>query len=169
MPTLNGSGQATVLSNEQIDKIIKIARSPYKIIFAIAAFTGCRISEAIKLTAENLDLENGTILFTETKTKVDRQVPIHPELLELLINADLPRSGFMFPSPKTDKAISRQCVSDELKQISQDLGFVGVSTHSFRRSLSTNLHEKGVDLKSIASITGHKSLDQLSKYIEVSP
>ena len=169
MPTLNGKGQASVLSNSQIDNIISIARSPYKEIFAIAAFTGCRISEAIKMTADKLDLELGHILFTETKTKIDRLVPLHPELVAILSRANLPRSGFLFPSPKTSSHITRQVVSEDLKLIVTDLGYVGVSTHSFRRSLATNLYEKGIDLKSIASVTGHQSLDKLSIYIDVSP
>jgi integrase/recombinase XerD len=45
----------------------------------------------------------------------------------------------------------------------------GVGTHSFRRSLATNLHGKGVPLKTIASITGHRSLDALSRYLDVTP
>lgn len=169
MPTLNGKGQASVLSNSQIDKLISIARSPYKQIFAVAAFTGCRISEAIQMTADRLDLELGQILFTETKNKVDRIVPLHPELVDILTKGNLPRSGWLFPSPKTSSHITRQVVSEELKLIAADLGYVGVSTHSFRRSLATNLYEKGIDLKSIASITGHQSLDKLSIYIDVSP
>lgn len=169
MPTINGSGQATILNSDQIDKILSVARSPYREIFAIAAFTGCRISEAIKMTAEKLDLTTGNILFTETKTKVDRLVPLHPELVNILSKSNLPRSGYLFPSPKTSSHITRQVVSEELKLISEDLGYFGVSTHSFRRSLATTLHGNGAPLKAIASITGHKSLDSLQKYIDVTP
>ena len=169
MPTINGSGQASILNSDQIDKIIDMARPPYKEIFSIAAFTGCRISEAIKMTADRLDLETGNIYFTETKTKVDRLVPLHPELVAILSKSNLPRSGYLFPSPKTSSHITRQVVSEELKLISEDLGYIGVSTHSFRRSLATTLHGNGAPLKAIASITGHKSLDSLQKYIDVTP
>jgi integrase/recombinase XerD len=172
MPTLQGKGQAAILSNEQIDSIIDLASPRYRPIFAIAAFTGCRISEARLMTADRLDLGdlgNETILFTQTKTKVDRMVALHPELVEILKASNLPSSGLLFPSPKSSGAVSRVCVDGELRRICDDLGLIGVSTHSFRRSLATNLHEKGVDLKSIGSVTGHKSLDQLAKYIDVSP
>ncbi len=37
------------------------------------------------------------------------------------------------------------------------------------RSVQRNLHGKGVPLKTIAAITGRKSLDQLSQYIDVTP
>jgi integrase/recombinase XerD len=169
VPTLQGKGQAAILSNEQIDSIINLASPRYRPIFAIAAFTGCRISEARLMTADRLDLENGVILFTQTKTKVDRVVALHPELVEILKASNLPSSGLLFPSPKSSGAVSRVCVDGELRRVCTSLGLVGASTHSFRRSLATNLHEKGVDLKSIGSVTGHKSLDQLAKYIDVSP
>ena len=43
----------------------------------------------------------------------------------------------------------------------------GTSCHSPRRSLATRMHSKGIGLKTIASFTGHQSLDQLSTYISV--
>ena len=43
----------------------------------------------------------------------------------------------------------------------------GTSTHTPRRSLATRMHSKGIGLKTIASFTGHQSLDQLSTYISV--
>ncbi len=169
MPTIKGKGQASILSNSQIDLILEKASPRYRPIFAIAAYTGCRISEARLMTADRLDLKNRTILFTETKTKVDRVVELHPELIEILKGCNLPSSGLLFPSPRSSGAVSRTCVDAELRNICETLELVGVSTHSFRRSVATNLHEKGVDLKTIGSVTGHKSLDQLSKYIDVSP
>jgi integrase/recombinase XerD len=169
MPKQDGKGQSSLLTRKQIHKIIDLASPRYKPIFAIAAFTGCRISEARNLKAENLDLVNGSITFTETKTKVDRVVQCHPKLLEILSSSDLPTSGYLFPSPRSNGALSREAISGELAAITTDLGLPGVSTHSFRRSVATHLHEKGTDLKSIASITGHKDLNSLSRYIDVSP
>ncbi len=169
MPKQNGKGQAAILTRAQIDKIIELASDRYRPIFAIAAYTGCRISEARSLTAENLNLGNGHILFTETKTKVDRVVQLHPTLVDILRSAKLPSTGYLFPSPKSNGPLSREAIAQELKTITQDIGVIGVSTHSFRRSVATHLHEKGVDLKSIASVTGHKDLNSLSRYIDVSP
>ena len=65
--------------------------------------------------------------------------------------------------------LTRSGAGKELKAICDDLGLVGVSTHSFRRSLATVLHSNGAPLKAIASITGHKSLDSLQRYIDITP
>ena len=47
------------------------------------------------------------------------------------------------------------------------VGIVGASTHSFRRIALTTLHNEGVPLRIIQTISGHKSLATLQKYLEV--
>ncbi len=94
---------------------------------------------------------------------------MHPELVALLSDATLPTEGYLFPSPRTAGHITRQAVDKELRQVCEALELRGVGTHSFRRSLATNLHGKGIPLKTIASITGHESLNELSVYLDVTP
>jgi integrase/recombinase XerD len=169
MPKVNGKGQAAVLSNEQIDRVIDLCRRPYDLVIAIASYTGCRVGEAIQIRAENIDLAAGVLTMTETKTGFTREVMLHPELSAILKVAHLPTDGYLFPSKRRDGHISRQSVDKELREVCAALELRGVGTHSFRRSLATNLHGKGVPLKTIASITGHRSLDSLSRYLDVTP
>ena len=54
---------------------------------AVLAWTGCRVSEALALTADRVDLTNGTIRFESVKKRrrgVFRAVPVPPELLRML-------------------------------------------------------------------------------------
>ena len=171
MPKENRKGKASSLTSDQIDRIIALASSRYEPIFAIAAYTGCRISEALTRKVKHLDMVSGSITFTETKTKIDRTVPISAKLRSVLEKSHFSTSSedWLFPSPKTVGHVTRVSVGEELKAICDDLGYVGVSTHSFRRSLATTLHDKGTPLKTIASVTGHRSLDSLARYIDVTP
>jgi integrase/recombinase XerD len=169
MPKLNRKGQATSLTIEQVDKILDLASPRYRPIFAIAGLTGARIGEVVKLQAQQLDLVGGQITFIETKTGYDRTVPISAKLRAILENAELPSEGFLFPSPRTASHITKVSCGEHLKTICDDLGYVGVSSHSFRRSVATNLSDMGQPLKTIASLTGHRSLDQLARYIDVTP
>ena len=171
MPKENRKGKATTLTSEQIDRLIELASPRYKPIFALAAFTGCRISEALTRKVKHIDLISGGVTFTETKTKVDRTVPISSKLRSILVKCNFSSSpeDWLFPSPKTSGHVTRVSVGEELKALCDDLGYVGVSTHSFRRSLATTLHDKGTPLKTIASVTGHRSLDSLARYIDVTP
>ena len=50
-------------------------------------FTGCRISEALALTADRIDYANGTITFESLKKRrsgIYRSIPVPPALLEAL-------------------------------------------------------------------------------------
>ena len=47
------------------------------------------------------------------------------------------------------------------------LGFEGVSTHTFRRSLATHLYDAGVPLRQIMAILGHASLASLTSYLNL--
>ena len=45
---------------------------------------------------------------------------------------------------------------------------IGVSTHSFRRTVLTQISNAGIPLRIIQEISGHRNLEQLQKYLEVS-
>jgi integrase/recombinase XerD len=47
------------------------------------------------------------------------------------------------------------------------LAGLGYSTHSTRRGFITSLHRNGVNIRVIQDITGHKNLNVLSGYIDV--
>jgi integrase len=54
---------------------------------ATLAYTGCRISEALALTADRIDLKDGTIVIESAKkrqTGIYRPIPVPPALLDML-------------------------------------------------------------------------------------
>ncbi|AIE76219.1 tyrosine-type recombinase/integrase [Synechocystis sp. PCC 6714] len=55
-----------------------------------------------------------------------------------------------------------------LKAATDRIGVRGVSTHSFRRTALTMMCRKGINLRVIQKISGHKNLNVLSHYLEVS-
>jgi integrase/recombinase XerD len=169
MAKVSGKGQAAILNDEQVVSIINLCRKPYRYAVAIAAFTGCRMGEAIQVKAENLNLAIGVITLTHTKTGKPREIPLHPKLAEILKAAELPTEGYLFPSPRAAGYITRQIVDKEIREACESLELAGVGTHSFRRSLATKLHNKNVPLKVIASITGHEDFNELARYLETSP
>ena len=46
------------------------------------------------------------------------------------------------------------------------IGVKGASTHSFRRSMATNLMNNSFTLKEIMDITGHKNISTLQEYLD---
>lgn len=165
---VSGRGQAKVLSGDEINQILDYTREPYRTAVAIAAYTGCRMSEAIALKRENLLPD--AIVFTRTKTGKTRAVPLHSKLKAILAEANLPPVGYLFPSQggKSLPHITRQAVDKELRAVCTGLEIQGVGTHSFRRSALTAMKDHNIPIKNIAAISGHESLNELARYLEVS-
>ena len=56
----------------------------YVTLFGLLLSTGLRISEALNLSCENVDLKTGILTIKDTKFKKSRLVPVHPSTLEAL-------------------------------------------------------------------------------------
>ena len=64
--------------------------------------------------------------------------------------------------------INPMSASHILKEVCDRLELHHVSTHSFRRTAINRMREANFRLEEIQRISGHKSLDGLSHYLEVS-
>ena len=56
-------------------------------LIGVLVFTGCRISEALALTSDRIDLNDGVIIFESLKKRekgIYRAVPVPPKLLDML-------------------------------------------------------------------------------------
>ena len=165
------NGQAAILSEGELKELFAYASPKYRAIFGICLFTGCRISECLALRSE--DIVNGSILFRKENTKGKnkaREIAINPTLQGYLDGANLPTSGYLFPSKNNaDKPMGSQSADEMLNKYCDMLGIKGASTHSFRRTALTMMCNAGIPLSVIQNISGHASLDMLSRYLGVSP
>jgi integrase/recombinase XerD len=172
---LNGYGRARVLTSSEIDKLFAwgFTNNRDRALFGICLHTGCRISEALAVTTR--DILGGYITLRKLVTKGKRRtrmIPINDPLqglLEAYLRSYKPKS-FLFPgshNAKTHKQMTRAAADLILKDACSRLGLIGVSTHSFRRTALTQMHNAGVPLRVIQMISGHSSLETLQRYLEV--
>ncbi|MDX2244539.1 MAG: tyrosine-type recombinase/integrase [Leptolyngbyaceae cyanobacterium bins.302] len=89
-----------------------------------------------------------------------------PPLATALKAVELPRSGYLFPGRFTNH-LTTQAADKALRQAYDYLGIRGVSTHSFRRSLLTKMHNQGHSLRTLQQITKHSDIGNLAKYLDV--
>lgn len=165
-----GNGQAKILSPYELDQLFEIGLQSDRdrALFGVMRFCGCRVSEAISLDVN--DVQAGIITLRKRNTKgaiATRSIPIHPQLRELLQNYDAPAQGYFFPGRNGVGHLHRAQVDRILRAACDRLHIKGVSTHSFRRSALTQMHNEGVPLRVIQRISGHTSLATLQKYLEV--
>ena len=160
------NGQAAVLTEDQLNELLEVMQPSHRALFSICYYTGCRVSEALQLKASDIRADRVVFRASTTKTKETREVKISSKLEEILENVDFPQSGYLFPG-KTEGHLTRQAADAALRKACDYIGLIGVSTHSFRRTSITRLHDAGVPLKTIQKRTGHANLANLSLYIEV--
>ena len=67
-----------VLAAAKLPPIYPLRPLTYSTLFGLLASTGLRVSEALKLDKEHVDLARGILRIEETKFRKSRLVPIHP-------------------------------------------------------------------------------------------
>ncbi|MGK7892779.1 MAG: tyrosine-type recombinase/integrase [Xenococcus sp. (in: cyanobacteria)] len=171
---VKGNGQGKVLTAPELKRLFKsgFLGDRDRCLFAICLFTGCRISEALALQVT--DIKNKTITFRKSTTKgklKTRTIDIPVTLLGYLEEYQPlpnPYNPYLFPS-RAGKPLTRSMADKLLRAACSRIGVEGVSTHSFRRTALTQMHNAGIPLRHIQEISGHNDLGTLQRYLEVSP
>lgn len=131
--------------------------------------TGLRISECLKLTLADVDLDAGVIRVLAGKGNKDRTVPIsdklRPQLADYRDNwRDAYGSDRFFATKKTGR-LSAVYVNHTIGEAVQRLGWdKKVSCHIMRHSFASNIVRKNVGLVQIQKLLGHSSLAVTSVY-----
>lgn len=137
------------------------------------AGTGCRVSEACALAWEDVDLTLGTVTIRanavrargqgvlrqdRTKTKAGvRTITIPAKLLTLLVDRRVQaETELVFPSVLGNLRDPRN-TSRDWAEARTRLGFPGVTTHSFRKTVATALDKAGLSAREIADYLGHEN------------
>ena len=170
MPKNNRNGQAEIWGDESLNEVMADLSPKMRALFSICRYTGCRVSEARQLKADDLVGDYIVLRKVTTKGKKGtRQLAIHPKLKAVLKETALPKSGYLFPGRNGSSPITRQACDKALRKVCDRIGLEGHSTHSFRRTALTQLSNSKIPLRVIQEISGHKSLQELQRYLEVSP
>ncbi len=65
-------------ATERLGPSYPLKRLVYRTLFGLLACTGLRVSEALKLKSDHVDLQRGILRIEQTKFKKSRLVPLHP-------------------------------------------------------------------------------------------
>lgn len=124
--------------------------------------TGIRISELLGLNWEDIDFKT-CALEIRGKGNKERLVYTTPEYLDLMRQAyeRNPTEGRIFRYSERD---ARYMLWEALKPYSRAKQ---LSPHAIRHSFATSLAKQGVNVATIATILGHKSIETTQKYIDL--
>jgi integrase/recombinase XerD len=175
----NRAGQATALDETLFFQILDGFRLPsHKLFWAIAWYTGERPGAILKLRTRSVYLDprrrlpSGVIVFPgrDRKCRVTRECPVSRKLAIHLRSFEPPQGDLLFPSPLNESApLTLRTLDAAFRRAiaRKQLGGLGLSLYSARRGFLTTLAHHGVDLRTIQTLSGHKSLAVLGRYIDV--
>lgn len=135
------------------------ARDLVDVIVFIAG-TGARISEALAVRWDDVDLQGGTVTIAKSKTNAgERTIAAPMDVVGLLGDrrvAGGPNShGVAFPSllgkPRNSKAVAREWAAARGRLGLPD----GYTFHAFRKTVATALDQAGLSPRDIAEYLGH--------------
>ena len=172
-------GKAAVISQADLERMFgEVGFQSFRdrALFGLCRYTAARISEVCQMKISDVYLPSGKvkseIVFRSETTKGEygqKSVKVSPDLRALLEAYDVPEKGiYLFPGRHGKGSINPVSASHLFKEVCDRLELHHVSTHSFRRTAINRMREAGFLLEEIQRISGHKSLDGLSHYLEVS-
>jgi len=177
---INRYGQAAILSHSEIELLFSegLQSDRERALFGLCLYTAARIAESCSMLTEDVYTSGGKVRSSvnirkgATKGKLaTRTIPVIEDLRSLLA-AWQPHAGkiYLFPGRHPShywRHITSDSAARLFRQACKRVGIEGVSTHSFRRTALTQMSNAGIPLRVIQEISGHRTLTELQKYLEV--
>lgn len=141
-------------SNKGTDEVlVKIAD-----LMLILLYSGMRTGEIRQLRTENIFLEQNYIIGgIKTEAGIDRIIPIHPKIKNLIIKYYESDKPFLFYNNR-NKEFSEDFFKKKYKLLKEELNFTQ-TRYSTRHTFITELQRLNITEEKIKKIVGHKTRD----------
>ena len=160
-------GKERYLKNDELKRFlsaldeVKQGVSTHAIRFLL--FTGIRMSEALQLLWENVDLESGNILLPETKSGKSRTVVLN-ELATGILEKMKPfqKNGYVFPGlgPKGHLTYPKKV----FQTVKIKAGIEKFRVHDLRHTFASIAVNSGSNLYEVQKLLGHHSSRMTQRY-----
>jgi integrase/recombinase XerD len=178
----NIMSQAKTLTPQEIDQVLNyITPRSYamrnRVMFLTGLWSGMRVGEIASLSVGDVRNTDGSVraeirlTAAQTKGRHPRTVFLPQKLRdELQVYLDLrgmvPATNPLFITGGR-KPFSANLMAQHFHYLFKRAGIAGASSHSMRRSFITNLAARGIGVRVLAELAGHRSIAVTQKYIDV--
>lgn len=173
--------QAKILNRSQIEAVLNHIKGRRhglrnQVVFLLSVRAGLRAKEIAALKWSMIvgaDGEVGEYIHLTndaSKGQSGRIIPINKQLKASLVELHgLDRGEWVIRTERSDRT-SAQAIVNLFQRWYRDLGLIGCSSHSGRRTFITNAARKistvGGSLRDVQHLAGHSSLQTTQRYIE---
>lgn len=174
--------QAKTLTTKELRRVLdSIASNPHsvrnRLMLLMTHWAGMRVGEVAALLIRDVRNADGSVKqeirldATQTKGKYARVVFVSDRLRKEigLYLKTIPEETDNRPLFSTQKraAFSANTLCQTMNMIYKRAGIEGATSHSGRRSFITTLASKGIGVRVLASLAGHRSITTTQAYIDV--
>lgn len=133
--------------------------------------SGCRVSEVVRLNRTDINFltRDAIVLGKGNKERTIYLTPVALMHLTDYLNSRKDNNPALFASLKSPyNRLSKAGIETALKIIGKRAGVENVHPHRYRRTLATNLLDRGANIQDVAAILGHADLKTTQVYCYIS-
>lgn len=157
------------LSEDEIGRLVEACDPYFRPVVITAIHTGMRRGELLGLRWQDIDLQNGLIHINRSKNRQRRDVPMSDTVRRVLaLLRESAECEWVFVRCDDPKKPLRDVRYPFAKALAR-AGIAGFRFHDLRHTAASHLVMKGVDLRTVQEILGHRSLQMTLRYAHLSP
>ncbi|MGE5443512.1 MAG: tyrosine-type recombinase/integrase [Ignavibacteriales bacterium] len=155
-----------VLTIEEEDLLLAIAKEPLRSMIHIAIYSGLRLNSIRTLKWTCVDFNSNTITIEAhcSKNKKTHVLPMNTIVRKVLLEAKL-RAGNSEYVLLEAFNLTQTAISERFMRLCIKLGIQGLRFHDLRHTCGTRLAEMGKDISTISKALGHSSINMSMRYV----
>ena len=158
-----GKGRDRRLEDGEEERLLKAANEAFRPVILFALETAMRREEIASLIWKNVNLRGRYVFLPETKNNEARTVPLSTSALDIL--RALPRPGGQNAGPERVFGLTADQITHTMLMTCRKAGVENLRFHDLRHEATSRFFEHtDLDVMEIKAITGHKTLQMLSRY-----
>ena len=183
MQTTQIMSQAKTLTPTEVDQVLNyISTQSFPLrnraMFLTGLWSGMRVGEIASLSVGNVMNSDGTVkaeirlTADQTKGRQPRTVFLPQKLQEelqgylALRQPAIPSHPLFVTAGR--KRFSANVMAQHFHYLFKRAGIAGASSHSLRRTFLTSLSAKGISIRVLAALAGHRALQVTLRYLDAS-
>ena len=131
--------------------------------------TGCRVSEVSRLDIADVDFDRMEcrVLGKGNKERIVYLSPVAAMHLQEYLAGRGDKGEYLFAG-RSGNRMGKNGIESLLKRLGKSAGVENVHPHRYRRTLATNLLDRGMNIQDVAAILGHADLKTTQIYCYIS-
>ena len=154
------------LTPEESKHLLEACPNHLRPMVVVALNTGMRRGEIFNLEWNHIDFNQEIIYILDSKSGEKREVPMNEAVQKALLNLkEVVSSRYVFPGKKGRYTTVKTAFHSTLRRARIE----NFRFHDLRHTFASNLIMRGINLKTVQELLGHKTFTMTLRYAHLSP